>query len=287
VDVENFLKQNKHTADVMFSNFKSGAESGWDFSSRWFRDPMDIKTIEIINHIPVDLNSVFLRNLEIIQKLYEKKNNEKKVKEYQALVQERIDAINTVLWNRNAGVWNDYDFVEGKHVTHSMYASNVSPLLYGVQPPERTNFHILKVAEAILFGHIGGIPSSDKENHKTKEQWDFPNAWAPLQHMLIEYLLSVNEEKLAYHVARSFYNSVLTAYSDEETIYEKYNSEILGFSGGGGEYLPQEGFGWTIGVVLHTISRFKDKLGTDHDHEKSFGEIRDYLSYRIQQIESQ
>ncbi len=33
-------------------------------------------------------------------------------------------------------------------------------------------------------------------------------------------------------------------------------AEGLGAVGGGGEYTPQKGFGWTNGVVLHFLQRY-------------------------------
>src|SRR3989441_9057224 len=41
-----------------YRNARATAESGWDFSSRWTRDPKDLRTLETIDLIPVDLNSL-------------------------------------------------------------------------------------------------------------------------------------------------------------------------------------------------------------------------------------
>src|SRR5207249_3639329 len=41
-----------------YRNARATAESGWDFSSRWMRDPSDLKTLETTELIPVDLNSL-------------------------------------------------------------------------------------------------------------------------------------------------------------------------------------------------------------------------------------
>src|SRR6267378_3929044 len=41
-----------------YRNAKATAESGWDFSSRWMRDPKDLRTLETTDLIPVDLNSL-------------------------------------------------------------------------------------------------------------------------------------------------------------------------------------------------------------------------------------
>src|SRR5216117_4557167 len=41
-----------------YRNVRATAESGWDFSSRWMRDPKDLRTLETTQLIPVDLNSL-------------------------------------------------------------------------------------------------------------------------------------------------------------------------------------------------------------------------------------
>ena len=50
---------------ALFRNLRSGAESGWDFSSRWFADEKNIATIQTTNIIPVDLNCL-LYNMETV-----------------------------------------------------------------------------------------------------------------------------------------------------------------------------------------------------------------------------
>jgi alpha,alpha-trehalase len=41
-----------------YRNTRAGAESGWDFSSRWMRDPRDLRTLEVLDLAPVDLNAL-------------------------------------------------------------------------------------------------------------------------------------------------------------------------------------------------------------------------------------
>src|SRR5205823_2386811 len=41
-----------------YRNVRATAESGWDFSSRWMRDPKDLRTLETTDLLPVDLNSL-------------------------------------------------------------------------------------------------------------------------------------------------------------------------------------------------------------------------------------
>ncbi|MGH7608225.1 MAG: trehalase family glycosidase, partial [Gemmatimonadales bacterium] len=43
---------------AFYRNVRASAESGWDFSSRWMRDPSDLRTLETTALAPVDLNSL-------------------------------------------------------------------------------------------------------------------------------------------------------------------------------------------------------------------------------------
>lgn len=43
-------------------------------------------------------------------------------------------------------------------------------------------------------------------------------------------------------------------------MYEKYKADEIGKRGEGGEYLPQVGFGWSNGVVLHFLKEYGDQL---------------------------
>src|SRR5256886_8626847 len=43
---------------TFYRNARASAESGLDFSSRWMRNPKDLRTLETINLIPVDPNAL-------------------------------------------------------------------------------------------------------------------------------------------------------------------------------------------------------------------------------------
>lgn len=55
--------------NFVFQDMASAAESGWDFSSRWFQNNLLIETIETTNIIPIDLNAFMCWNLDILQYL--------------------------------------------------------------------------------------------------------------------------------------------------------------------------------------------------------------------------
>lgn len=43
-------------------------------------------------------------------------------------------------------------------------------------------------------------------------------------------------------------------------MFEKYHAVNVGYPGGGGEYIVQEGFGWTNGVTLWILNKFEGNL---------------------------
>merc|ERR1712039_793261 len=92
------------------------------------------------------------------------------------------------------------------------------------------------------------------------QQWDWPNAWPPLQLMLMEGLAFAGERSLARHLASEWLSTGLEAWKTTGYMYEKYNATWPGHGGSGGEYTPQIGFGWSNGVAL---SLLVDELGDD------------------------
>lgn len=43
-------------------------------------------------------------------------------------------------------------------------------------------------------------------------------------------------------------------------MFEKYHAVNVGYPGGGGEYIVQEGFGWTNGVTQWILNKFSGNL---------------------------
>ena len=65
-------------AEDVYSNLASAAESGWDFSSRWFSADYNneqdkslwLGYTDIVNVAPVDLNSILCWNEALLSKFY-------------------------------------------------------------------------------------------------------------------------------------------------------------------------------------------------------------------------
>lgn len=61
--------------ELMWSNVASAAETGWDFSTRWFAQSgpsmHHMKSIRTISIVPVDLNAFMCINARILAALFE------------------------------------------------------------------------------------------------------------------------------------------------------------------------------------------------------------------------
>ena len=95
------------------------------------------------------------------------------------------------------------------------------------------------------FLRPGGLVTTTIEGG---QQWDAPNGWAPLQWVAIEGLRRYGHDDLADEIARRWVELNEKVYASSHKFVEKYNVESIDGLGGGGEYVLQDGFGWTNGV---------------------------------------
>lgn len=105
----------------------------------------------------------------------------------------------------------------------------------------------------IDFSVSGGVPQSFDN---TGEQWDYPNAWPPTQHLIIFGLKQTNNPRaceIAQDLAKKWLTTNYQAYLKMHHMMEKYDASSVGQSGRGGEYEVQNGFGWTNGVILDIL----------------------------------
>ena len=66
--------------------------------------------------------------------------------------------------------------------------------------------------------------------------------------------------EMAIELARVWMRGNLAAWRKTNFMYEKYSAVDAGLGGGGGEYTPQVGFGWSNGVALTLLAKYGDKL---------------------------
>ncbi|MGZ8538007.1 MAG: alpha,alpha-trehalase TreF [Flavisolibacter sp.] len=262
-DDVNAPRQESHAEDVatskkyagkdgkVYVNLRAGAESGWDFSSRWFEDTMHLKTIETTDIIPVDLNSLLYAYETILSKAAKVMGQVDKSKYFAQLAQKRKTAVVKYCWNKKLRYFFDYDFKQ-KHTTDKWAISGAMPLLTQMADM----FHAAEVRDRIeeKFLKDGGVATS---LYNTGEQWDAPNGWAPLQFIAVKGLLNYHFDALAKTIAERWMMLNEKVFASTGKMLEKYNVDNINLESGGGEYPTQDGFGWTNGVYLKFYELFK------------------------------
>ncbi|KAL9271179.1 putative trehalase [Drosera capensis] len=246
----------------LFRELASAAESGWDFSSRWMRNSSDLTTLATTSILPVDLNAFLLKMEQDIAALAKAIGEKDVHTSFLKAAKARKRAFNVIFWNEEMGQWLDCWIScsptgkENWHHNLNVFASNFMPLWIELLHSDRKVDKVLKSFEASGLLHHAGIATSLTN---TGQQWDFPNGWAPLQHMIIEGLASSRSEKartMAEDIAVRWIRTNHASYKKTGVMHEKYDVRKCGAYGGGGEYTPQTGFGWTNGVVLALLEEF-------------------------------
>ncbi|KAK6644318.1 hypothetical protein RUM43_000585 [Polyplax serrata] len=257
-----------------YSELKAAAEAGWDFSSRWFikngtnkGNLTDTKTKYIV---PVELNSILYWNAQLLSGFWEKLGNDSKASYYANKANEILEAVTKVLWVEEVGVWLDYDILNEKERDY-FYPTNFAPLWTGCYNRSNSNYIVKKVLKyiqdkKIMVTFLGGVPATLEH---TNEQWDYPNAWPPLQHIMIIGLMNTGDEsakELAYELASRWVVSNYVAFNETGHMYEKYDATVVGGHGTGGEYDVQLGFGWSNGVIIDLLHLFGRRLSSDENN---------------------
>ncbi|MDI3322222.1 alpha,alpha-trehalase TreF [Pinibacter soli] len=249
-DVELGAKANEAVKKARYRSLRSAAESGWDFSTRWFADGKNISTIETTNFLPVDLNCL-LYHLEItLSKSYKATGDLLRANLYTQIAEKRKTAINKYLFNAADGWYYDYN-ISGKALSNSMTIAGITPFYFALAPKER----IEKAAGIVekKFLKPGGVVTTLKNSG---QQWDAPNGWAPLEWMAIKGLEQYGKNDLAKEIAKRWIDLNVKVYKATGKMMEKYNVENIDATAGGGEYPSQDGFGWTNGVLMQLMKEY-------------------------------
>lgn len=228
----------------VYRDIRSAAESGWDFSSRWFRDGKSMETIHTTEIVPVDLNCLLAHLEKMIAKGYILRGQPDEAKTYTSRSSERRRALLTFCWDAEQKFFIDYDFVANKR-TGIRSLAGIYPLFFEMAPKDIAG----QAAETLEknFLQQGGLVTTLVD---TDQQWDAPNGWAPLQWLAYKGLKNYQVEKLAREVRSRWLRQNIRVYEATGKMMEKYNVMDTTLIAGGGEYPNQDGFGWTNGIAL-------------------------------------
>ncbi|SPN97041.1 probable trehalase precursor [Cephalotrichum gorgonifer] len=247
------VKLNETERATVYRNLATGAESGWDYTSRWMARPRDavedvyfpLRSLNIIEIVPVDLNSILYANeLAIAEfvRLAGADDCDEEAAAWEARAEKRSADMHRLMWNETLHSYFDYNLTsssqnvyvpadndtapferpegtpEGSQVFFS--AAQFYPFWTGAAPsslrddPAAVQLAYSRVA-SYLDARAGGIPAT---NLRTGQQWDQPSVWPPLMHILTAGLLnsspSSSSDDPSYAATRDLALSLAQRYLD-------------------------------------------------------------------------
>ncbi|RYZ75686.1 MAG: trehalase, partial [Proteobacteria bacterium] len=254
----------KRSPSDVFRDLRAGAESGWDFGTRWFRDSNEFATISTTEFLPVDLNCLIYQLETKIAELSALNGDEAEASRFRDLAAQRKALIQTYFWNSKSGTFRDYD-LKNRAVSGEDTLAMLMPLFVGVATEVQA-----KSVEKVLtakFLKAGGLVTTLK---MSGHQWDSPNGWAPLQWLGYAGLQRYGLVKTASLIQKRWLALNEKVYQSTGKMMEKYDVIDLKKVSGGGEYPNQDGFGWTNGVykALKNSKASLRHLGFQHEVDK-------------------
>ncbi|KAI0365322.1 glycoside hydrolase [Pilatotrama ljubarskyi] len=183
----------------LYAELASGAETGWDYSSRWMAQPLAggsnntnpaLRTLNVRKTIPVCLNSILYKAHSLLADLYDAQNeNSSAAQAHRSTAATFRAGILDLLWDPSKLAF--YDFNLTSNARNSIYtAATFYPLWNGIIPDEVLSssekaFGTFAALNMVLNRYNGTLPVTFIE---TGQQWDAPNAWPPHQYIALEAL---------------------------------------------------------------------------------------------------
>lgn len=249
-DLETAETSHRPHQDV-FRDLRAGAESGWDFSSRWFNG-QTLDSIATTSILPVDLNALLVRVEQIIARASRLAGNHEVSDTFESAANQRSHIINHCFFNESLGVFTDVNWPSMQH-RDAITLASAFPLFVGIASQSQAGL-VAKTLESLLLKPGGWMTT----NNDSGQQWDAPNGWAPLQWIVFQGLGRYGFKDLAHTGARRWIANLDAVYAKHGKMLEKYDVIDVGNIPGGGEYAVQDGFGWTNGIYLSLRSALND-----------------------------
>lgn len=246
--------------DRFFVHDRCIRESGHDTTYRW-----DWHGDRCADFVTVDLNSLLYKTeidiARTIEKIFGGKlkmedGSEEMSGEWYARAEKRKQLMTQLLWDKEAGMFFDYDFVNKKRYAF-VSATTFYPLWAKVATKEQAEALVNKALP--LLEMPGGIAGSSEKSGgfisvtRPARQWDYPNGWVPHQMLAWEGLLNYGYETVAQRlIYRWLFTITRNAVDYNGTVPEKLDvvkrsHKVFAEYGNVGtefEHITTEGFGW-------------------------------------------
>jgi alpha,alpha-trehalase len=234
--------------EAFYRNTRASAESGWDFSSRWMRDPSDLRSLETTDLIPVDLNSLLYhaeRTIAALRAVRGRSGDGEVAERFGRAAAERRRALLAAAWDPDSGFFYDVRWRTGRRVIDRPTLAAAAPLYFGLATAAQGRAAADRLARDFLAA--GGFVTT---RMASGQQWDAPNGWPPLVWLTIQGLCRYHGQEAAGEGRRRWLALNRHTFQATGKMTEKYDVVDLSRRAGGGEYPTQDGFGWTNGVAL-------------------------------------
>jgi alpha,alpha-trehalase len=243
-DVEIAMLYPESKRPKVYKDLRAGAESGWDYSTRWFKDGKSLETIETTEILPVDLNSLlYFLELKLAQG-YNWAGDLDEANFYLEKADERKEGINQYFWDEESKSYVDI-YWKNQVRTGKLSMAAAYPLYFNIPEKDRGRTAAKTLSDKLLMpgGFVSTLANSG-------QQWDYPNGWAPQQWIGVNALFNYDQDKTALEAASRWLARNRQVYQATGKMMEKYNVVDTDLLAGGGEYPLQDGFGWTNGIAL-------------------------------------
>ncbi|KAI0489597.1 glycoside hydrolase family 37 protein [Xylaria cf. heliscus] len=206
---------------TLYANLASGAESGWDYGSRWIANPSDavndvyfpLRSLNTVNVIGVDVNSILYANEITIAGYLRDAGDDATAAEFEGLAKNRSSAMFDLMWNDKYSRYFDYNLTSNAQNVYALADSDTTeaqkadapdgyqiafnaaqfyPFWLGAAPSQLKNNPLAvrnayKSVATLLSEKAGGIAATSLT---TGQQWDQPNVWPPLMYAIMKGLLN-------------------------------------------------------------------------------------------------
>jgi alpha,alpha-trehalase len=234
--------------ELFYRNKRAAAESGWDFSTRWMRDPKDLRSLETTELVPVDLNSLLYhteRTIAALRAFRNQQGDADVARRFAAAAEARRQALLAASYEPDSGFFYDVRWRTGARVLDRPTLAASSALYFGLATADQGRAVATRLERD--FYKPGGFVTT---LIVSGQQWDAPNGWPPLQWLTIEGVRKYGRAELADSARTRWLALNRRTYAATGKMTEKYDVTDMSRRAGGGEYPTQDGFGWTNGVSL-------------------------------------
>jgi alpha,alpha-trehalase len=249
--VEEYKLSRYGDRDIGYAH-SSELESGWDFTSRFYGRCNEF--------LPIDLNVYLYKYERDFAKIASHLGNSKEEIKWKEKAHERLERINSLMWDSGEGFFFDYNFKK-RRISDFLSLASFTPLWAGMATSKQaeqmvkklkyfeTAYGLVITAKKSLAPEtdLSGIPIRYRDTIEEilkPKQWDYPNSWPPLEYLTIIGLLKYGFVDDATRIMKKSLAAHANIFRKYKTFFEKIDG-VTAERPKNFHYTNQSGFGWT------------------------------------------